>query len=429
MIQRENKTFICSVVFLDIADYTTKPVFEQSKLKQRLNEHIAEAIKDVAVNDRIMLDTGDGAAISFLGDPEDALFVAMTLRDFLAGDPETSQPPLPVRIGINLGPVKLVKDLNMQSNLIGDGINVAQRIMSFSLPGQILVSRSFYEVVSCLSEEYARLFHYLGMKADKHVREHQVYAVEKPVLAVAPEAAPASASSSTKGTTIQASISALKATRTVVKGIPLPDLAKAVASGKLAKSVASAKKHMRKGWLIYATIPVAIVLVVAAVFLFRKPRPAATPPSANTVDSNVAQVFKDARDEVGKILSGKPDSSTPTKKEPEKPKQQVEILRQKPEPARKPPEVQKTALPKETVFPTPEPAKTSAAQTFILIRAVSGCQVFIDGGFRVSSQGLTKIPLEPGNHKIQILSPSGQSYKVDIDLKRGETLEIKTPFR
>ena len=47
--------------------------------------------------------------------------------------------------------------------------------MNFAYAGQIFVSRSFYEVVGCLSEEYAALFSYLGKRADKHVREYEVY--------------------------------------------------------------------------------------------------------------------------------------------------------------------------------------------------------------------------------------------------------------
>ncbi|MEX2241396.1 MAG: PEGA domain-containing protein, partial [Burkholderiales bacterium] len=43
--------------------------------------------------------------------------------------------------------------------------------------GQLLVSRSFYEVVSCLSLDYASLFSYVGARTDKHVREHEVYSV------------------------------------------------------------------------------------------------------------------------------------------------------------------------------------------------------------------------------------------------------------
>jgi hypothetical protein len=62
-------------------------------------------------------------------------------------------------------------------NIIGDGINVAQRVMSFSRPGQLLVSRSFYEVVSCLSRDYMNLFRHEGSRTDKHVREHEVYSV------------------------------------------------------------------------------------------------------------------------------------------------------------------------------------------------------------------------------------------------------------
>ncbi|HYN28066.1 MAG TPA: PEGA domain-containing protein [Burkholderiales bacterium] len=176
MPERANRTFICSVLFLDIAEYSKKPVSEQIQLKDQFNTLIAEAIRDIAPNDRIILDTGDGVAINFLGDPEDALFVAMSLRESFA--PRPNEPPkLPARIGINLGPVRLVRDLNGQPNIIGDGINVAQRVMGFALPGQILVTRSYFEMVSHISEGYAKLFRNEGSRTDKHVREHDIYSV------------------------------------------------------------------------------------------------------------------------------------------------------------------------------------------------------------------------------------------------------------
>src|SRR6185503_12028091 len=145
------------------------PVAEQLQLKQAFNNLLAKALEQVPTRDRIILDTGDGAAVTFMGDPEDALFASMAVRD--------TAPPVPVRMGVNLGPLRLVKDLNAQMNIIGDGINVAQRVMSFAQPGQLLVSRSFYEVVSCLSRDYANLFHHEGARTDKHVREHDVYSV------------------------------------------------------------------------------------------------------------------------------------------------------------------------------------------------------------------------------------------------------------
>jgi class 3 adenylate cyclase len=168
-LEGAGRTLVCSVLFLDIADYSQKPVAEQLQLKQGFNQALAVALEHVAPRDRIILDTGDGAAITFMGDPEDALFASMAMRDLATG--------VPVRLGVNLGPVRLVKDLNAQMNIIGDGINVAQRVMSFSRPGQLLVSRSFYEVVSCLSRDYASLFRHEGSRTDKHVRAHEVYAV------------------------------------------------------------------------------------------------------------------------------------------------------------------------------------------------------------------------------------------------------------
>ena len=168
-MENSGRTLVCSVVFLDIAEYSKKPVAEQLQLKQSFNGILANALDQVPVRDRIILDTGDGAAIAFLGDPEDALFSAMSIRD--------SAGALPVRLGVNLGPVRLLKDLNGQMNIIGDGINVAQRVMGFARPGQLLVSRSFYEVVSRLSRDYEKLFFHEGSRTDKHVRAHEVYSV------------------------------------------------------------------------------------------------------------------------------------------------------------------------------------------------------------------------------------------------------------
>ncbi|HSS46703.1 MAG TPA: adenylate/guanylate cyclase domain-containing protein [Burkholderiales bacterium] len=166
------------MVFADIVEYSKKPVAEQIKLKDQFNGIISRAIIRTSPNDRIILDTGDGVAISFLGAPEDALFVGLSLRDSLKEIESANE--LRARIGINLGPVRVVKDINGQPNIIGDGINVAQRVMSFAEPNEVLVSRSFYEVVSHLSQEYELLFSYQGARADKHVREHEVYAVGTP---------------------------------------------------------------------------------------------------------------------------------------------------------------------------------------------------------------------------------------------------------
>jgi class 3 adenylate cyclase len=169
------RTWLCSVVFLDIVSYSKQSVETQMEWKRRFNGYLAVAIQELAEADRVILDTGDGAAICFLGDPEAAMFCAMKLRSFMVEEEAKRGSGMLCRIGINLGSVKLIKDINGNLNAVGDGINVAQRIMSFAGDNQILVSRSFYEVVSCLSDSYNQLFKYGGVRKDKHVREHTVY--------------------------------------------------------------------------------------------------------------------------------------------------------------------------------------------------------------------------------------------------------------
>ncbi len=178
--QKLDRTWLCSVVFMDIVSYSKQSVQLQMKWKERFNKYLAEAIRDVPEIDRVILDTGDGAALCFLGDPEAAMFSALKLRTAFLHDVIEQQPGLLVRVGINLGPVKLVRDINGNLNAIGDGINVAQRVMNFASENQVLVSRSYYEVVSCLSDAYNALFRYEGVRNDKHVRQHSVYELIAP---------------------------------------------------------------------------------------------------------------------------------------------------------------------------------------------------------------------------------------------------------
>jgi hypothetical protein len=173
MAEDSGRTLVCSILFLDIVDYSKRDVGEQVRLKNIFNLVMTSALGHVEPDERLVVDTGDGAAITFLGDPERALYVALEVFDNVG--------ELPVRMGINLGPVSLMKDLNGLDNVIGDGINVAQRIMSFANSGELLVSRIFYDVVSRLSDDYAAMFTMEGSHTDKHQRAHDVYSVSKAV--------------------------------------------------------------------------------------------------------------------------------------------------------------------------------------------------------------------------------------------------------
>lgn len=173
MTEQANRTLVCSVLFMDIVGYSMKGVDDQVRLKRKFNSVLSDALDQVPPGERIAVDTGDGAAISFLENPEAALFAALVVLDH-AGE-------LPVRIGVNLGPVTLMQDINGRDNMVGDGINSAERVMSFAGAGQLLVSRSFYEVIRHLSREYADLFREQAPVSDKHGRAHEVYAVSEAV--------------------------------------------------------------------------------------------------------------------------------------------------------------------------------------------------------------------------------------------------------
>jgi serine/threonine protein kinase len=168
------KNLLCTIMFLDLIGYSVRSVDDQVALKKLFNELIGKALKGVDENSRIAIDTGDGAAICFLGDPEEALHSAMLLRDLLG---QRYGNHLSVRVGLHMGPVRVISDINERVNVVGDGINVAQRIMDFAQANQVLVSRAYFDVISRITDDTAGMFQYLGQFGDKHSRLHEVYSV------------------------------------------------------------------------------------------------------------------------------------------------------------------------------------------------------------------------------------------------------------
>jgi len=365
-----NRTFICSIVFLDIVGYSKKPVSEQIQLKERLNALLTEALANVAVNDRIILDTGDGAALSFLGDPEDALFACLTMREAIASPLPHGPGPgnMPLRIGINLGPVKLVKDINGQPNIIGDGINVAQRVMSFAEAGQVLVSRSYYEVVSCLSEDYVKLFHYEGARTDKHVREHEVYAVQateemlKHIAAESPRRKKEAEAGDGKGSALDT----------------------------LTQSASIVTDGLRRRPKLVTALTVVSILATAVVLRLNR-ESAEEPVAAPTPPKRVAAAPAPVRDAA--------KASAPEKPAP------------KAVPARK-----------------PEPAPASGPGTVGLTILPWG-EVYINGRMHGVSPPLREVELKPGRYKIEIRNSDFPPHVEVVEVQAGSRIRIRHRFR
>jgi PEGA domain len=367
-MSNDNRTFVCSVAFIDIVEYSKKSVAEQMRCKEQFNLLLAKALADVPSKDRIILDTGDGAAISFLGDPEDGLFLGLALRDALA---ERSDETLRLRTGINLGPVRLVKDINGLPNIIGDGINVAQRIMSFAEINQVLASRSYYEVVSALSPDYAHLFNFEGARTDKHVREHEVYALgRKPAPPRPPRRKPGAA-----------------------------ELHATAIMEKIVHAAHSSRARVMRRPLLVTGLTVALILSVA--FAVRV-----------AVKNTEAEARRQAEIAASTVVMPRPLKAKPATE---------------PRPA---PVAEATPAPKPRPAKKPAPrAEEAAATGTVRLSVLPWGEIHINGNQYGVSPPLRDIALKPGVYKLEVRNPGFASYLQVVEVKSGEEIKIQHRFR
>ena len=172
-----NKASVCSIVHLEIIDFSKKTAAQQAEIKNQLNHFINHAVIDIAHNNRAILNVADGALIACIGaleqTLEDALLISQIIRDEILESNSLNDAPLYVRFGINLGTMQAPSDANGKLSIVGESIVEAKRMMSFAKPNQILVSRPYYEMASKLSQEILQLFEY----HDMHANEQDIYAV------------------------------------------------------------------------------------------------------------------------------------------------------------------------------------------------------------------------------------------------------------
>jgi hypothetical protein len=425
MEESGNKTIMCSVFFLDIVGYSKKSVTGQISLKERFNNYLSAAIRHVPITDRIILDTGDGAAINFLGDIEDALKAALSLRESLLSEDPGIEHPLQVRMGINLGPVRLVRDINGQPNIVGDGINVAQRVMGFADASQILVSRSYYDAVSRISPQYAGMFHYQGSRTDKHVREHEVYAIgypgDKTTLRRKAELY-FERSESPLGRALARVYEILRPS--VLRLEDLTDL--------LITRFKRAAPMQRAIYVGVGVIPLLLFIVLLVNLAGQDEIPAipvgmdghaasailpgsavaavSSVPAVADVGTNGATQFQAVS---GQEIQQVPDS-----------KQTKGKTKPKAKPKTKRPETQTKTQAQDTQDTVP----SGGTGAFLSVRCIEGTEVFLDGARkgRISGSSLT-IEGTPGTHAVIVSHPRGVDSR-NIVLEAGKTVRINPDF-
>ena len=174
------RTIVASFLFTDLVGFSKGTAAEQYSVKARLTASLRRDLAMLSESDYWIKDTGDGALIAFVSNPEHALYVALALgHDYGAASVDGSTVSSSLRTGLHLGTVKESTDLEGRRNFVGDGINAAKRIMDFAVPGQITASRSFFEAIANLDSAYGALFEHLGAPDDKHGRTHELYAVSR----------------------------------------------------------------------------------------------------------------------------------------------------------------------------------------------------------------------------------------------------------
>src|SRR4029079_570337 len=137
-VQKEIELEIGHVLFLDIVGYSKLSVNEQHGRVDELNQivRLSEKFQKAEAANRILkIPTGDGMALVFYKSPEQPAQCAFEISRALKDNQR-----LPLRLGIQSGPISGGVDVNQRTNVSGAGINLAQRVMDCGDAGHILLS-------------------------------------------------------------------------------------------------------------------------------------------------------------------------------------------------------------------------------------------------------------------------------------------------
>jgi hypothetical protein len=167
--------------FIDIVAASNPKIPTKNQVKKIivLNELISrtETYQKRIPENTVILPTGDGMAIGFSDSAELPMRLSIELHRGINRYNKTQKGDdiLLVRIGIDMGPVYVVKDLNNQDNVWGPGIILTRRVMDLAGDMNIFASARIAEDVLKLSSEYKKIVRPIGDYSIKHGEELQIY--------------------------------------------------------------------------------------------------------------------------------------------------------------------------------------------------------------------------------------------------------------
>ena len=177
MTDQVNIISICCTVFFDINEHSKKSGSDQIGFKNNADNIISIAFKYIGQSNRIILIHRNGAAIAYMGSPDDAMLMAMDIRNQILIVNKLDSTPSTICIGIHLEPVRLVTDFNEQFCTVSDCIRAAKRLMRRAKPNEILVSRAYYENTAPSTQQISIVFNSACLKHENHVLEYDAHQV------------------------------------------------------------------------------------------------------------------------------------------------------------------------------------------------------------------------------------------------------------
>ncbi|PYK35407.1 MAG: hypothetical protein DME58_01450, partial [Verrucomicrobia bacterium] len=134
---------IAHLLLIDVVGYSKLLVNEQIEILQELKRIVrgTDCFRIAEANDKLIrVATGDGMALSFFQSPEEPVRCALAISKALL-----EHPHIQLRMGIHSGPINRVTDVNDKTNIVGSGINIAQRVLDCGDAGHILLSAHIAE--------------------------------------------------------------------------------------------------------------------------------------------------------------------------------------------------------------------------------------------------------------------------------------------
>jgi adenylate cyclase len=174
---------LAAVAFLDVVGYTALMASDESHTHllwmKILNEVVRPRISQY--RGRLVKLTGDGVLAEF-SSALDAVEWAQDIQRLVPSvqiERSGHPPSISLRIAINLGDIIVT-----ESDIYGDGVNVAARLQEHADPGGVLLSESVYDVVRGTVGRLTRELGYLQLKnLEKPVRAYAV-SVDAPTIVV-----------------------------------------------------------------------------------------------------------------------------------------------------------------------------------------------------------------------------------------------------